>query len=185
MHRLRWDLVVSFEGVGSVINGPQIYLTRGMKNSPWHLENYTQLLLQLSCRHVTLVSWNVAFWKRDRALAITLLFPGKYSAYIQNCIWQSTPFEGQGNNLLQLQMLLKGIKRNTTSTSRTRLPIDSIINDAGKCLPCGYFSSIHTSLILTGFINYRWDGILTVPGRFSQLDSLKGKSIINNYNIPT
>lgn len=47
MHRLRWDLVVSFEGVGSVINGPQIYLTRGMQNSPWHLENYTQLLLQL------------------------------------------------------------------------------------------------------------------------------------------
>lgn len=47
MHRLRWDLVVSFERVGSVINGPQIYLTRGMKNSPWHLENNTQLLLQL------------------------------------------------------------------------------------------------------------------------------------------
>jgi hypothetical protein len=40
----------------------------------------------------------------------------------------ANPFEEQGNNLLQLQMLLKGIKRNTTSTSRTRLPIDSIIN---------------------------------------------------------
>jgi hypothetical protein len=74
----------------------------------------------------------------------------------------NTPTEGQGNNLLQLQMLLKDIKRNTTSTSRTRLPIDSIINDAGKFLPCEYFSSMHTSLILTGFINYRRGGILTV-----------------------
>ena len=47
MHRLRWDLVVSFEGVIFVINGPQFYLMRGMKNSPWHFENYTQSLLQL------------------------------------------------------------------------------------------------------------------------------------------
>jgi hypothetical protein len=76
----------------------------------------------------------------------------------------ANPFEGQGNNALQLKMLLIGIMR-------TRLPIDSIINDAGKFLPCGYFSSMHTSLILTGFINYRRGGILTVPGRFSQLDS--------------
>jgi hypothetical protein len=111
-----------------------------ISTSPWIAAG----TVEVACRHVTLVSGNVAFSKRDRALAITLLFPGKYSAYIQKLHYNyliagvANPFEGQGNNALQLKMLLIGIKR-------TRLPIDSIINDAGKFLPCGYFSSMHTS----------------------------------------
>ena len=72
------------------------------------------------------------------------------------------------NNFSQIKHFIIWL---THTTELYNYRCDSIIKDAGTFLPCGYFSSMHTSLILTGFINYRWGGILTVPGRFSQLDS--------------
>ena len=65
----------------------------------------------------------------------------------------ANPFEGQGNNFLQLQMLLKGIKRNTTSSSRTRLPIDStILYMLCKHLRKGVFNTFEDVMMETAYI---------------------------------